>query len=377
MKGNLREHFYRWRMRNRLNSAFREIQVSDCNKGLHFEGYTTGKSLSPEGALEELMRGRVIIIPDLLNRLKLVTAVESSLGVSLANVGDIHKSQGLEKLEKLILIKRSSFEVLRIQTTIIRSVARLLGLEQIYVELEPNLRMQPPYKTVAPIERELEARIGSGQMTPHSVHKDSWYFHPKNTLNIWVALSEADELSGLTVLESSQDRYPKTKKQNLIDYGDALASKHLELELKQGDGVIFLAELIHGSIINQKHSTRATLSMRFSMSKPDNHLARQYWYEDMDLISGNLRAIKPRDSHSSFSPKDLERDYSDYSPDSRFAVWDELKITVVDGENALQFPRYCPHKGVDLLTGFFSDKDKMLVCPSHRLRICPLSQSKG
>ena len=55
------------------------------------------------------------------------------------------------------------------------------GLDNIFIELEPNIRLHPPYDFSRRYTNQIESKIGIGQMTTHSVHKDSWYFHPKNT----------------------------------------------------------------------------------------------------------------------------------------------------------------------------------------------------
>ena len=93
--------------------------------------------------------------------------------------------------------------------------------DNIFIELRPNIRLHPPYDFSRRYTNQIESKIGTGQMTTHSVHKDSWYFHPKNTLNVWVALTKTSDLSGLSVLENSQDYYPKFTDFILDDYKKA------------------------------------------------------------------------------------------------------------------------------------------------------------
>lgn len=366
---SIKHNYFRRKIIDKLNG--RVFSVYPLNRKLQMRLYRTNEFLNAEEALTAIQEGKVVVVKNLLQELSVVERIEGVINCSLDEVVNLHKSKSAKQLKDLIVNKRGSEEILEVQNYIIRNFAHSLGLSHVCVELEPNLRLQPPYNEVAASEKDIEREIGSGQMTPHSVHKDSWYFHPKNTFNIWVALSKATSWSGLSVLEDSQDRYPVTNGQQLNNFADALAEKHLELDLEPGDGVIFLAELIHGSIINQTEEMRATLSMRFSLEKPNNHIDKNYWYQGMDLTTGELKDIKSiKLSSIEFEPKKLEKIYEDSKIDQNVVDWDDETITVNDQDSLLVFPRYCPHKGVDLISGYYDVKNKKLVCPSHRLKVC-------
>lgn len=370
MLKRLRKNIFRLRVVKRLNRKLRSFKLTG---GLQFSDLVDGEYISPERVIEKIKAGHIVKIEGLGKSCDLKSSVENILGCSYERLSALHQENSTAELLELTLSKRGDLRTLELQTKIIASFCAASKIDRYYTELEPNLRLQPPYQDIKSDVNNIEKAIGSGQLTPHSVHKDSWYYHPKDTMNIWVALTEANSYAGLSILPNSQNLYPKTDGQKFSDFSQARSSQHVELNLKAGEAVIFLAELVHGSIINQLNKTRATLSMRFSLERPNNHVGRMYWYNGTK-INDNCVSFDYwaglNNGKGDFDPKELEGQSLGDSGLGQFALsYDENYIQVEFEDGVKSFPRYCPHQGVDLLNGHVCHKTQELVCPSHRLKI--------
>ena len=270
-----------------------------------------------------------------------------------------------------VLQQRAASKTLALQSYYIALVSSKLGLDKIYCELEPNIRLHLPYAIARKYEKDIEKRVGTGQLTAHSVHKDSWYYHPRNTLNLWIALTNVNRKSGMSILEHSHDYYPELEGQDLKDFDDAHSHLHHELNLQPGDGVIFLAELMHGSILNQNDYTRGTISMRFSTEKPNSQSDVQYWYQRFEKQTDNnwklMRGNLPQTD--TFNPWQEKVTSFSGAQDVKAIKPVEVngKLIVEEGNKTYSFPKKCPHRGVDLASGHFCSEEKALVCPAHRL----------
>jgi hypothetical protein len=178
-------------------------------------------------------------------------------------------------------------------------------------------------------------------------------------------------LSGLTILPNSQEHYPDYDDGKILDSEEAIASEHVELDIKAGDAVIFLAELMHGSIINQTDLTRVAISMRMSFEQPSSHVGRRYWYEGVQQRGRKWRLETKFKDKQDFDPKSCSTTMeSDNIFGGSNVEIEERSIRVEDESGAVHsFPRYCPHAGADLATGFYCKEDHTLVCPLHRLRV--------
>jgi ectoine hydroxylase-related dioxygenase (phytanoyl-CoA dioxygenase family) len=160
---------------------------------------------------------------------------------------------------------------------------RILGLEcsifyglfgyspELYAELMPNLRPHVPYNTVRGKEQEIEARVGRGKMNAHGPHKDSWRFHPSNTINVWLALSDVTPLNGMMLVPHSTDYLPKFADNEIVPGCDTYPERQYLTQMSTGDALLFRAELMHGSILNQTENTRFAFSMRCTVEEPDFH----------------------------------------------------------------------------------------------------------
>ena len=324
--------------------------------------------------LEQVEAGDVIVVRDLIGQLQLYPQLEAItqqfFNLSYQQLSAIHQLKTVEQVVDDALAVRHALPTLVLQSSIMR---RLLAphVDKQYLELQPNLRLHLPYGKVKQHEQYIESRMGRGKLNPHGQHKDSWRYHPSNTINVWVALSEANDKNGLSLLPQSASYMPRfdAKAQEIAQGVKTYPSQQYVTDLKLGDALIFQAELVHGSIINMTNQTRVALSMRCAPSEPNFHQRVTYNYIKTGIGGfNNLSASKLR-AKGEFEP--LSRDI-EFAPSEakQTAIkplkFDEQHIDLeVDGQTK-QFPRYCPHAGTDLLNGELNEQGQLL-CPSHRM----------
>jgi hypothetical protein len=264
---------------------------------------------------------------------------------------------------------------------------RILGLEcsifyglfgyspELYAELMPNLRPHVPYKTVRGKEQEIEARVGRGKMNAHGPHKDSWRFHPSNTINVWLALSDVTPLNGMMLVPHSTDYLPKFADNEIVPGCDTYPERQYLTQMNTGDALLFRAELMHGSILNQTENTRFAFSMRCTVEEPDFHRDFMYNYVRITPTFSNLTRLKVA-ARSSFEPASRDESFADFGPQERplreisREENGELIVNTPEGEKT--FCARCPHQGVPLRDGRL--EDGRIVCSQHQLRVDPVSR---
>ncbi|MEY8213327.1 MAG: phytanoyl-CoA dioxygenase family protein [Colwellia sp.] len=239
-----------------------------------------------------------------------------------------------------------------------------------HIELQPNFRLHLPYKIIKHHEKFIESRMGRGKLNPHGQHKDSWRYHPKNTINVWLSLTTANKNNGLAILPTSADYHPKfdANKQEIAHGVKTYPIQQYISDMASGDALLFKAELLHGSIINTSEKTRATLSMRCTTTKPEFHKKVIYNYikingKKFDNLSLDklmpAGKFEPISVDSTFPP--AERKKTSLQP----IEYDEKHIKVEIKGEIYSFPRWCSHAGADLLNGEL-DENGNLLCSSHR-----------
>ena len=180
----------------------------------------------------------------------------------------------------------------------------------------------------------------------------------------------------------AQNYYPEMKDQALVNYEDALSEKHFDLDLEPGDLVVFLAELMHGSIINQTNDTRYTLSMRLSTTMPNSHIDKLYWYDDLRINKDKANLKRVTIGEGSFNPASIHSDkYNGANiQDSKYKLIQEnshIRVEdVTNGQCMGKFSKKCPHQGVNLMGGHYCAERNGLVCPAHRMLVKDVRDSK-
>ncbi len=366
--------YYRFVKTYLSNRAVFNGLIDLSHKPLVYFSIVDDKEVPESEVLERVKAGDVIMVRNLLGQLALQAQFEQLIAehfaVDYQQLGDIHKLKTIEQIVDDALVVRRSPLTLILQSSIMQ---RILSphLKAVFLELMPNLRLHLPYAKVKAHEQYIESRMGRGKINPHGQHKDSWRYHPKNTINVWISLTEANDRNGLSILPHSFDYNPKfdAKAQEIAQGVKTYPAQQWVTDMQPGDAIIFGAELLHGSIINTSNQSRVCLSMRCTPSEPEFHKKVTYNYikvEDgrFDNLSGSkLKAtgdFEPQSSDARFEP--AEQKASGITP----RHYDEQHIDLEVAGELKRFPRYCPHAGTDLLNGELNDQGK-LMCPSHRM----------
>lgn len=337
----------------------------------------TGETVPHDAVLGKLHDGHILLAKDFLNNAGLIgdfrEVMSSAYGIPYDDLDRIHElltiDQILDVTEKLKMDER----ILQLECSIFYG---LFGHSpELYAELMPNLRPHVPYHTVRGKEAEIEARVGRGKMNAHGPHKDSWRFHPSNTINVWLALSDVNPLNGMMLVPHSTDYLPKFADNEIVPGCDTYPDRQYLTQMNSGDALLFRAELMHGSILNQTDKTRFAFSMRCTVEEPDFHRDFMYNYVRISPSYSNLTKLK-LSAKSSFEPASRDDYFVDFGPQARplreisREENGQLVVNTPDGEKT--FCARCPHQGVPLRDGRL--ENGKIVCAQHQLRVEPISQ---
>lgn len=337
----------------------------------------SGETVPQADVLKKLDAGHILLAKDFLNNTGLTkdftSVMSGAYGIPYEDLNRIHElltiNQILDVTEKLKMDER----ILGLECSIFYG---LFGYSpELYAELMPNLRPHVPYKTVRGKEQEIEARVGRGKMNAHGPHKDSWRFHPSNTINVWLALSDVTPLNGMMLVPHSTDYLPKFADNEIVPGCDTYPERQYLTQMNTGDALLFRAELMHGSILNQTENTRFAFSMRCTVEEPDFHRDFMYNYVRITPTFSNLTRLKVA-ARSSFEPASRDESFADFGPQERplreisREENGELIVNTPEGEKT--FCARCPHQGVPLRDGRL--ENGRIVCSQHQLRVDPVSR---
>jgi len=337
----------------------------------------SGETVPQADVLKKLDAGHILLAKDFLNNTGLTkdftSVMSGAYGIPYEDLNRIHElltiDQILDVTEKLKMDER----ILGLECSIFYG---LFGYSpELYAELMPNLRPHVPYKTVRGKEQEIEARVGRGKMNAHGPHKDSWRFHPSNTINVWLALSDVTPLNGMMLVPHSTDYLPKFADNEIVPGCDTYPERQYLTQMSTGDALLFRAELMHGSILNQTENTRFAFSMRCTVEEPDFHRDFMYNYVRIAPSFSNLTRLKVA-ARSSFEPASRDESFADFGPQERplreisREENGELIVNTPEGEKT--FCARCPHQGVPLRDGRL--ENGRIVCSQHQLRVDPISR---
>jgi hypothetical protein len=362
-------------------SFFKNRRIVEASTHPFFDGEiinaVTKKIVRKENVVNFLESGHILIAKNLLKETNLEEPLNELLteafGVEYSNLENIHELLDIEQILSGIESLKNNKKILSSVVNISRSI--FSSSKDLYVELMPNLRPHVPHEVISLMEKDVEKRVGKGKLNAHGPHKDSWRFHPKNTINIWVALSPVEPLNGMFILPHSTDYSPKFSDNEIVPGCGIYPEMHWVTEMEAGDAVIFRSELLHGSILNQTSRTRFALSMRCTIEFPKFHKNFMYNYVQTNPYFSNLTWCKLF-SKSKFSPPSLDSLYQPFEPSKRTNFIhdkDSDSLSVKTSMDEVRtFCAKCPHQGIPLEYGWL--EGEVLVCSQHQLRVHPTEQ---
>ena len=337
----------------------------------------SGETVPQADVLKKLDAGHILLAKDFLNNTGLTkdfaSVMSGAYGIPYEDLNRIHELLTIDQILDVTENLKMDERILGLECSIFYG---LFGYSpELYAELMPNLRPHVPYKTVRGKEQEIEARVGRGKMNAHGPHKDSWRFHPSNTINVWLALSDVTPLNGMMLVPHSTDYLPKFSNNEIVPGCDTYPERQYLTQMNTGDALLFRAELMHGSILNQTENTRFAFSMRCTVEEPDFHRDFMYNYVRIAPTFSNLTRLKVA-ARSSFEPASRDESFADFGPQERplrEISREENGVLIVNTpEGEKTFCARCPHQGVPLRDGRL--ENGRIVCSQHQLRVDPVSR---
>lgn len=358
-----------------LKNWYSTRQITDLSHlPLCYFSVLRNEEIEESALIERLLDGDIVIVRNLIEKLSLQSNFDNLskefFEIEYEMLDDIHQYKNTKELAEIALEVRESVRLMKLQTSIIK---RLMSPHDntVYVEMQPNLRVHLPFGKVKQHEPFIEGKLGRGKMNPHGQHKDSWRNHPENTINIWLAMTEANSKNGLAVLPQSINFHAKfcPSEKEIHSEVKTYPSQQWVSELSAGDAVLFCAELLHGSVINMTQKSRVCLSMRSTIGIPRFHKRSTPNYVKLTGDKFDNMSISKLRSTGEFEPKSKDFTFTHYEKKQSVlntVEVNEKHIKLLINEKEKVFPRYCPHGGQDLMNGEL-DKNGYLLCPAHRM----------
>lgn len=254
-----------------------------------------------------------------------------------------------------------------------------------WMETRVNARLHTPFDFQRGAGDSLDQfveRNADGKLTAHTVHMDSWYRCPLNSINLWVAIGRVIDGNGMIFYPDVYRRVPRSI--TAIDElaGCALGRPEV-VRMVAGDVLVFHGDLLHGSVLNCTDETRVVMSFRITFEPPVFALPTAQVYREIAAEAGAeevgtivadawyLAAEGVAPLRRVDDPLPVE---SDQHGALRFTL-DQLPVGAVRaldanrcvartrGDEIAVFARHCPHRGADLAMGSLAGQ--AIRCPWH------------
>lgn len=231
----------------------------------------------------------------------------------------------------------------------------------------------------------------------HGPHLDTWFGHSYDGINLWWAIDGVSEDNGIILYpEMFEQHLEHLKEPPYVSPGTSLP-KPCKIAPKAGSMLIFNPEVLHGTQLNVSELTRIVISTRLNPAKPlfDPNIVNyhmKFWYSSKDLATnsfGNVLEFSKEDNLGNSRIKNI-----DDSPPNQPTVitiddqkLGEIPIEICNSEGLIlgqkilvkfknedvviinntrgifAFRSACPHVGINLVDGFYDEKD--IYCPGH------------
>lgn len=233
----------------------------------------------------------------------------------------------------------------------------------------------------------------------HGPHKDTWFGHTFDAINLWYCVAGVNKLSSMVMYpETFGIDFPHLKHPNYIAPGTILP-KPYKVELPNKTMLAFNADILHGTHINIIDSTRIVFTGRINPNKPkfyDETSQAEYpnWHLSSDIqkgINNNIlkfprkknfgkQKVLPLKIHiqdkiqvtvgkklnQSFDIPLFEASLLDSGKKiiAKFQNKTLLFFKIKKGFKAISSK--CPHLGISMEDGFHEGEN--IYCPGHALK---------
>ena len=282
-----------------------------------------------------------------------------------------------------------------------RKVYRLLNLENLTnpeTEILNAQKNQNKYKlTKGDINKLRYFRNLPDPSCGHGPHRDTWFGHTFDALNLWWSIAGVNTKTGMTI-------YPDVNNHELdhiLDPSYVLPNQYLgkpkTIGLKDGNLLIFDPEILHATKLNTSNQTRIVFSGRINRIKPSFYNRKgapefAHWLlsEDVEKDQFNKTHYFFRKDNSIVKPKRQKLNKTkclEIKINKQFKNQSEFKLIKKKALNKKKlykikfknvtlcmfflkndvriFNIKCPHLQADLSSGYFNKNH--VVCPGHQL----------
>jgi len=135
----------------------------------------------------------------------------------------------------------------------------------------------------------------------HSPHRDTWFGHSSNALNLWWGITKVNSKNGIVLFRNVYKYDLKHLKQPAYVNDIYNLGKTIVPKLNSGDLLLFDPEILHATRLNTSNTTRVAFSGRINFSKPkfynkaldiNNDIKKPYWFKSNDVKVNNFNNTK-------------------------------------------------------------------------------------
>lgn len=263
-------------------------------------------------SLDEVIGGRVFVVRGGLQALGLfdgiaATTLRNAASVVSPSARDALAAQGFERLHKIMgpqeayrlrYALEAQFQDLATQMVTRFTDAVAPAPSRVYICQHMYVRMMMPEDVVASARELLAEEFG--HMIVHAPHRDSWFSHCSNTVNLWVAIGRVSPGNGMLVYPQVWGEEPEHNGTEISR--SAPLGVPYNFALDPGDILVFSGEQMHSSEVNITDETRYVLTVRFTVGRP-RYARGVGWiaYHDKRLLSGPMRPFASLSSRLTMS----------------------------------------------------------------------------
>lgn len=227
----------------------------------------------------------------------------------------------------------------------------------------------------------------------HGPHRDTWFGHSYNGINLWWGITKVTELNGMMLFKKIYDFNVNHISQPAYIKDEYNLGQSIVPKLNKGDLLLFDPEILHATRLNTSNKTRIVFSGRIDLKKPQfykkaKELKLPFWLESKDVDNSNFTNIKKFIDSKKFkdNKKYLNKNIikkikinKKIKNNSLYKIikkelfkeklinisFDNVRISIVKGKNQFYaFNSLCPHLKYDLSLSNLNGSTK-LTCQGH------------
>lgn len=245
--------------------------------------------------IRDVLAGRILLIRQGLQGLGLFETIRAHTREALEQIAGTEalarvEALGIEKIHHVLGTEDYIPFVSRMDGLFAPEIADTLSrfASGLHFHAPIHVRRRIYFRLMAPGLAVGEDRFAAhgGILSGHGAHRDTWYGHPTNMINIWAAFSPISEKNGISLYPEAWGR--SVPRDGIRISRDADVGRPLVCALDPGDMLVFSSRHLHSSVPNWSDDTRVSLSIRFTTDTPRyDHGNGWLPYEDSRLLGSS------------------------------------------------------------------------------------------